>query len=275
MTIPADRLVAEALSKSGLLWVSSDAGSSPVWYAHNDGVAYLVSGPGEQFCPPHQGVVNVVARSKDTRARLACFDAVAQTVAPTDDEWEQATSALKAGRLNATDSDMVSRWAVEGTVLKLVPDLATVVVRGELLAAPQAATKPASEIAADVTPPADVTTHAAPPAPRNSAKKATKTTRQPIETHAASAAQPSGKSETATQASPSTLTPSTTTAEVTQPLPVQDASHGTADRHTEVTQGIPVRTALPQSGSSTAKPHQAVDGRAGSEGSVDADKVTP
>lgn len=137
MSAPTDRLVAEALAKSGLLWLTSEAGSAPCWHAVVEGVAYVVHGPGEQDIPPHSGRTSVVARAKESRSRLVSFDAGASRVDPSDDDWEAATAALKAGRLNAPAGDLVARWREECTVLRLVPDLSTVVLRGRLLPAPE------------------------------------------------------------------------------------------------------------------------------------------
>lgn len=136
MSAPTDRLVAEALAKSGLLWLTSEAGSAPCWHVVADGVAYVVTGPGEQYSPAHTGRTSVVARAKESRARLVSFEAEASVVTPEDDDWESATSALKAGRLNAPAGDLVARWREEATILRLVPDLITVVLRGEKLPPP-------------------------------------------------------------------------------------------------------------------------------------------
>lgn len=154
MSIPADRLVAEALSKSGLLWLTSPAGSSPVWHAAVDRVAYVVTGPGEQPCPPHidvTDVVDVVARAKESRARLADFRASLSVLTPQDEDWERATFALRAGRLNAPAGDLVGRWRSDNTILRLVPDLATVVVRGRSLDAPTTPDAPSPEPATKPT----------------------------------------------------------------------------------------------------------------------------
>lgn len=137
MQAPTDRLVAETLAKSGLIWVSSSAGSSPVWHVVVEGVVYVVSGPGEQFCPPHKGHARVATRAKETRERLATFEVDVSRVSPQDDDWEGATEALRAARLNAPDDDVVARWREAGVILRLRPDPASVVVRGEQLPAPQ------------------------------------------------------------------------------------------------------------------------------------------
>ena len=131
MSIPADRLITEALAKSGVLWLTSPSGSAPVWYAHTSDRAYVVYGPGEQGCPEHRGEIQVVARSKDTRARLASFTAYADVLNPADDDWDEATAALKSGRLNAPATDVVERWRQECTILRLTPDVSTLVVRGQ------------------------------------------------------------------------------------------------------------------------------------------------
>lgn len=136
MSAPTERLVAEALAKSGLLWLTSEAGSAPCWHACVDGVAYVVTGPGEQFCPLHCGRTSAVARAKESRARLIAFEADVRALEPDDEEWATAAEALKAGRLNAPAGDLVARWREEATVLRVTPDLATVVLRGELLPAP-------------------------------------------------------------------------------------------------------------------------------------------
>lgn len=145
MSAPTDRLVAEALAKSGLLWLTSAAGSAPCWHVVVDGVAYVVTGPGEQYSPVHVRRTSVVARAKESRARLVAFDAEASVVSPEDDDWEAATGALKVGRLNAPGGDIVARWREEATVLRLVPDLTTVVLRGQKLPPPAAESGSTSE----------------------------------------------------------------------------------------------------------------------------------
>lgn len=153
----ADRLVHEALAKSGLLWITSAAGSAPAWHVAVDGVAYTVAGPGEQNIPAHEGRVEVVTRSKETRARLATFEADADVVTPQDADWEAATFALKAGRLNAPAHDVVARWQQECRITRYVPDAATVDLRGERLAPPAEQT-PGSPSEATATPSADAPT---------------------------------------------------------------------------------------------------------------------
>lgn len=140
MSVPTDRLVAEALAKSGLLWLSSPAGSSPVWHAHVGGIAYVVTGEGEQETPIHSGPVHVITRSKESRARLISFEAEATRLLPEDEDWEAATFALVAGRLNAPTDDLVERWRESGYIMRISPDVHSVVMRGELLDGPPSET---------------------------------------------------------------------------------------------------------------------------------------
>lgn len=167
MSIPTDRLVAEALAKSGLLWIRSLAGDAPAWHVAVDGVAYVVGGPGEQELPEHDGICEVVARSKESRARLISFDALAEPMSPEDEDWDRAVAALKAGRLNAPDEDLEARWRESGYVLRIRPDLARVVLRGQVLPAPETAETP------DVPGPGSEASNASPPAGATAGEGAT------------------------------------------------------------------------------------------------------
>ncbi|QGN58144.1 hypothetical protein [Nostocoides sp. HKS02] len=125
MTDPAPvnvtALFAEAASKSGLLWVDVPGDRAwPFWHAWSGEVVYAVSGPGEQTLPWIPERVRLIARSKDTGGRLLTVEASSREITPTDEEWQAATDALKAERLNATD-DLVSRWAQVCTVRAFRP----------------------------------------------------------------------------------------------------------------------------------------------------------
>ena len=85
------RLIHEAASKSGLLWVRlPDGGTHPVWHVwHDDGdergtgpAAYVVSGPGEQPLPWLPDEVELILRSKDTGGRLITVHATAARSPP-------------------------------------------------------------------------------------------------------------------------------------------------------------------------------------------------
>ncbi len=121
---PQEALLAEAATKSGLLWVDVPGDRAwPAWHVWVDGTAYVVSGPGEQALPELPESVVLVLRSKDTGGRLLRVAARAEPLRPEDARWEPATTALKAARLNAPVGDVVGRWAAEATVTALVPQL--------------------------------------------------------------------------------------------------------------------------------------------------------
>ena len=121
---PQEALLAEAATKSGLLWVDVPGDRAwPAWHVWVDGAAYIVSGPGEQAMPELPESVVLVLRSKDTGGRLLRVAARAEPLRPEDARWEPATTALKAARLNAPAGDVVGRWAAEATVTALVPQL--------------------------------------------------------------------------------------------------------------------------------------------------------
>lgn len=114
-------LFAEAAAKSGLMWVQPpDDRAWPFWHAWADDTVYAVSGPGEQVLPWLPPEVRLVLRSKDTGGRLLTVQATVEEIRPDHALWETATTALRAGRLNATD-DSVTRWAHECTVRALRP----------------------------------------------------------------------------------------------------------------------------------------------------------
>jgi hypothetical protein len=114
-------LFGEAAGKSGLLWVDVPGDRAwPVWHAWADDTVFVVSGPGEQPLPWLPDEVVLILRSKDTGGRLLSVRATVRTVSPGDPQWETATEALKASRLNATD-DLVTRWAQSCTLRALRP----------------------------------------------------------------------------------------------------------------------------------------------------------
>lgn len=116
------RLLAQAASTSKILWVTVPGGRTwPAWHAWVEDTAYLVSGPGEQHLPELPEQVELTLRSKDTGGRLVRATARAERLTPEDERWETATTALRAGRLNAPAGDTVERWAREDVVTALVP----------------------------------------------------------------------------------------------------------------------------------------------------------
>lgn len=114
-------LFAAAAGVSGLLWVEVPGDRAwPAWHAWDGDAVYVVSGPGEQPLPWLPEVVVLALRSKDTGGLLLRVRATARRLAPEEDAWAAAVTALTAARLNATD-DLEARWAADCTVHALRP----------------------------------------------------------------------------------------------------------------------------------------------------------
>ncbi|HET7329004.1 MAG TPA: hypothetical protein VFJ14_17160 [Nocardioidaceae bacterium] len=123
-------LVAEAMKKTGICWVrwAGDARDHPVWHLWRDGAAYVVAGPGEQPLPGAETAesATVIARTKDSRARLIVWEAAVSRLLPGSPEWEEVVGLLQADRLNLADPDQVAqRWAAECSIVRLSPTGAT------------------------------------------------------------------------------------------------------------------------------------------------------
>jgi hypothetical protein len=117
-------LIDEATKKSGLVWVNTAAGSTPVWLLWHDGSAYVLSGPGEQPADglADGGAVTVTVRSKDKGSRLLTWEAAVSAVAPDGDEWAGVVPLLLGKRLNLVDGEAAAqRWAGANTVHRLTP----------------------------------------------------------------------------------------------------------------------------------------------------------
>jgi hypothetical protein len=126
------RLVAEAMSKSGILWIRLPGGDThPAWFVwHDDGdergtgpAAYVISGIGEQPLPWLPAEVDLLLRSKDSGGRLLTIGATVREIAPTDDAWEAAAAVLRPERLNlvGTTEDVDTRWRQGCTIHVLTP----------------------------------------------------------------------------------------------------------------------------------------------------------
>lgn len=117
-------LVAELAKKSGLLWISYGRRVHPVWHEWVGDAVCVVAGGSEQPLPDierHETVI-LSLRSKSTRALVAEARARVEVVTPESEHWDPVTTALKAGRLNLSDSDhAIERWARESVVVRLVP----------------------------------------------------------------------------------------------------------------------------------------------------------
>lgn len=121
------RLLAEAASKSGVLWIEVPGGGThAVWFVWHDDedprgtgpAAYVVSGTGEQTLPALPDEVTVILRSKDSGARLLRLRATVRVIDPSTPEWDGAAEVLQAKRLNAT-GDVLARWR-EGALIQVL-----------------------------------------------------------------------------------------------------------------------------------------------------------
>jgi hypothetical protein len=117
-------LVAEACTKSGVVWVKPTDGLrfQLAWHVWHASAVHVVYGVDEQMLPLLTGAVEVIVRSKDTNGRVAAFLARAEVLPARSPEWEAAADALSAARLNARDSDeQRERWASGGLISRLTP----------------------------------------------------------------------------------------------------------------------------------------------------------
>ena len=127
-------LVAEACSRSDLVWVRPAGTPHPraAWHVWHDDAVCVVYGTGEQMLPLLEGRVDVIARSKETGARVVEFVAEAQTLTARTPEWAAAAKELAAARLNATDHEsQVDRWASGALITLLRPVAVTAAGAGD------------------------------------------------------------------------------------------------------------------------------------------------
>jgi hypothetical protein len=117
-------LIDEATKKSGLVWVTTVAGVSPVWLLWHEGAAYVLSGPGEQPCDGLEpgGPATVTVRSKDKGSRLVTWVADVSRLEPGGDAWTAIVPLLMGKRLNLVDGEAAAaRWARDCLVHRLTP----------------------------------------------------------------------------------------------------------------------------------------------------------
>jgi hypothetical protein len=107
-------LIAEACSKSGVIWIRALAEEQThlAWQTWHDGAVHVVYGVGEQPLLLLAGPVEVSVPSKDNRALLVRFIGQAQVLEPRSAAWEAAAAVLAAARLNSPDpAGQSERWA--------------------------------------------------------------------------------------------------------------------------------------------------------------------
>ena len=117
-------LTAEALNKSGVLWLRLPGGERLTWFANGtdelEGQVLLVSGGPEDDLGPLPESVEVVLRSKGSGGRLLTVRARAQVVPPDDPLWPTAATALLGVRLNAPAGTR-DAWREGSTIWRLAP----------------------------------------------------------------------------------------------------------------------------------------------------------
>jgi hypothetical protein len=124
-TTDALALVAEAMRRSGLVWVT--VGEQPpraVWHVWHEGADYVLHGDGEQDLPGLDTAVHatVTVRSTDTRGRLVVWHARVEDVGPETQLWHALVPLLVKQRLNAADGEQApARWAARSRLARLVP----------------------------------------------------------------------------------------------------------------------------------------------------------
>jgi hypothetical protein len=117
-------LVAEACTKSGVVWVKPNDGVrfQLAWHTWHADAVHVVYGVDEQMLPLLSGAVEVIVRSKDTGGRVVAFLARAEVLPAGSPEWEAAATALSAARLNARETaEQRERWASGGLISRLLP----------------------------------------------------------------------------------------------------------------------------------------------------------
>lgn len=126
LVVDVPPLVQEAMKKAGLVWLRVPGADQPTaaWVSWQDGVAYLVTGPGEQPAPGLAAAdrCDVTVPSAERGGRIVTWQAAVTRLEPDSEEWTAAVPGLVGKRLNLTDQEATpSRWATECAVLRLAP----------------------------------------------------------------------------------------------------------------------------------------------------------
>lgn len=134
-------LIAELGKKTGVCWLRYAEPGAPsaaeprthaAWHVWYDDALHLVAGGNEQELPGIADVdrVQVIMRSKENGGRLVAWVGSVSVVSPSDEAWDDVTSALVTDRLNLADLDKAKHeWANESVVVRVDPT-------GELLEQP-------------------------------------------------------------------------------------------------------------------------------------------
>lgn len=119
-------LVAEAIKKAGIAWISAAGGPAlGLWVLPLDGALVVLSGPGEQQAPGLAEATTAQVRLRgDHGGLIVILDTRVERLLPGSEEWAEIAPQLAAKRLNAsgTAAEQVARWAETGcAVVRLTP----------------------------------------------------------------------------------------------------------------------------------------------------------
>jgi hypothetical protein len=146
-------LIAELGKKTGVCWLRYDEPYGPgsggrsraAWHIWYDDALHLVAGGDEQPLPGIEEAdrVEVTMRSKESGGRLVTWVGRVAVVSPTDEAWDDVTSALVSDRLNLEDlSTVKDAWAARSVVVRVDPTGELLEEPGSLREDAQAATPP-------------------------------------------------------------------------------------------------------------------------------------
>ncbi|GID96829.1 hypothetical protein ACFQFC_26730 [Amorphoplanes digitatis] len=119
-------LVAEAIKKAGIAWISAAGGESRgLWVMPLDGALIVVCGPGEQDAPGLADAARAAVRLRgDNGGLIVIVEALVERLTPGSEAWTEIAPQLAGKRLNAsgTADEVTARWAETGcAVLRLTP----------------------------------------------------------------------------------------------------------------------------------------------------------
>ena len=119
-------LVAEAIKKAGIAWISVPGGPAlGLWVMPLDGSLIVVCGPGEQAAPGLAEAARAEVRLRgDNGALIVIVEAEVERLTPGSETWTEIAPQLAGKRLNASGpaEQLIARWAEKGcAVLRLTP----------------------------------------------------------------------------------------------------------------------------------------------------------
>jgi len=119
-------LVAEAIKKAGIAWISvADGPALGLWVMPLDGALIVVCGPGEQAAPGLAEATRAAVRLRgDNGGLIVIVEVRVERLAPESEAWTEIAPQLATKRLNAsgTADDLVARWAkTDCAVVRLTP----------------------------------------------------------------------------------------------------------------------------------------------------------